>query len=198
MGVLFQPRRPIARWAATAVVRDRFTRNRPPPTNALRNHEAEEAQSTTGALAYLPQRLGVTEPCPGLVARALDALATSDVSIVPELFTEDVVGWWPNFGIASRRELEMVMADQDHALADVRITSFGFCVGDDRVAAEWLLTGQHSEPMLLGDDVLVEPTNRQVVLAGVTLAHVGRDGIDFFHHYFDDTAILEQVLRHRV
>jgi len=185
MGVLFQPRRPIARWAAAGVTDDR-TDHQPHRRPAVRPSVASE---------YLPPRLGDDDPCPGTVARALDALATGDAAILPELFTGDVVGWWPNFAISSRRELELLMLERDDALADAQISSRRFCVGGDRVAAEWLLTARHASPWLVGDDVLIEPTNRQVVLAGVTLARLRDDRVDQFHHYFDDTTILEQVLR---
>ena len=63
-----------------------------------------------------------------------------------------------------------------------------------RAAAEWVVSATHTGPLVLDDDLVIEPSGGQLVLAGATFAEL-RDGkISAFRHYFDDAALLEQML----
>jgi ketosteroid isomerase-like protein len=129
-----------------------------------------------------------------LVVRALEAAATGDHSLISDTFTEDVVGWSPNLSVSSRDELEAELADRDQSLSDVELVCSATAVGADRVVAEWVVSATHVGPLVLDDEVVLEPSNQEVVLAGATFAEL-RDGrICSFRHYFDDAALLEQLL----
>ena len=62
------------------------------------------------------------------------------------------------------------------------------------VFAEWYLTARQDEPMLIRDDLLVEPTGRVVTLAGAVAIELGGERIASAHVYFDDAALIEQLL----
>ena len=47
---------------------------------------------------------------------------------------------------------------------------------------------------MVDDDVQLEPTGRTIVLAGATFAEFRDDQICAFRNYFDDAALLEQIL----
>ena len=64
----------------------------------------------------------------------------------------------------------------------------------NKAFAEWVIEGDHTGPLILAEDVVVEPTGRRVKLAGTTVADF-RDGkIRSYRSYFDDMSMLEQVL----
>ena len=47
---------------------------------------------------------------------------------------------------------------------------------------------------LLDDDILVEPNGHQVVLGGITVAEFSDGKIQTFRAYFDEAALLEQMM----
>jgi ketosteroid isomerase-like protein len=129
-----------------------------------------------------------------LLGRALEAAATGDTSSLAEIFTEDVTGWSPNMLVVSRDELAAELAERDDALTNVSIEIDTMDAHDGRAAAEWRVAANHTGPLVLDEDIVIEPTDRRIVLAGATFAEF-RDGkICAFRHYFDDAALLEQLL----
>lgn len=63
-----------------------------------------------------------------------------------------------------------------------------------KAIAEWRLAADHTGPLVIeGEDVL-EPTGRRVVLSGATFAEFRDDRICAFRNYFDDAAPVEQLL----
>jgi hypothetical protein len=56
------------------------------------------------------------------------------------------------------------------------------------------VSAKHAGPLTLADDVVIPASGGELVLAGATFAEL-RDGkICAFRHYFDDAALLEQLL----
>jgi ketosteroid isomerase-like protein len=61
-------------------------------------------------------------------------------------------------------------------------------------ALEWVLDADHTGPLVLSDDAVLDATGRHVELAGVTVADF-RDGkIRSFRTYFDDLSLVEQII----
>jgi predicted ester cyclase len=129
-----------------------------------------------------------------VMIRALEAAVTGDPDIVRQVFTPDVVGWSPNVAISSRADLEEEVRDRDDVLTNVEVMVDAFDMVADKAIAEWRIAGDHTGPLLIGDDVLVEPSGRRVQFAGATFAELRGDHICAFRSYFDDAALLEQLL----
>jgi len=67
-------------------------------------------------------------------------------------------------------------------------------VAAPRVHLEWRLTARFSHPCFVDDDLLVEPTGRLVETAGVMIATIDDGMITAAHCYYDDLALLEQLV----
>ena len=124
---------------------------------------------------------------------ALEAAVGLNSVELEELFTDDVIGWSPNLAVSSCAELEVEFAERDDALSNVVVAIDTFDVVGAKVIAEWRLAADHTGPLVLDDEV-IEPTGRRVILAGATFAEFRGDRICAFRNYFDDAALLEQVL----
>jgi ketosteroid isomerase-like protein len=111
-----------------------------------------------------------------------------------ELFTDDVVGWSPNLHVSSRSELEQEFAERDEAFSNVAIAIDGLHLIGAKAIAEWRLAADHTGSLVLAEEAIVEPTGRRVILAGATFAEFRDDRICAFRNYFDDAALLEQLL----
>ncbi|MGZ4704230.1 MAG: nuclear transport factor 2 family protein [Acidimicrobiales bacterium] len=129
-----------------------------------------------------------------VLLRALEAAITGDHTIIEEVFTEDVVAWSPNLSASNRAELEEEFAENDEALSNVVFSVDSVDVIGAKAIAEWRATAEHTGPLLIGDDLLVEPTGRRIVLAGASFAEFRGDKISALRTYFDDAALIEQLL----
>ena len=64
----------------------------------------------------------------------------------------------------------------------------------NKAFAEWVIEADHTGPLVLGEDAVLEATGRHVQLPGVTVADF-RDGkIRSFRTYFDDLSLIEQIV----
>ena len=132
---------------------------------------------------------------PGAVlALALEGAVTGDVAAIETAFTEDVIGWSPNLSVTSRRELEAEYAERDDALSNIVFSIDALDVVGNKAIAEWRLAADHTGPLRLSDDVVLEGTGRRLVLAGASFAEFRGDQICAFRYYFDDAALIEQML----
>jgi ketosteroid isomerase-like protein len=136
----------------------------------------------------------VTDPRRALFEDAVRALVSGDTDGVASLFTEDVVGWSPVLSVSSLAELQAEVAERDDALSNLEITVDSIDFIGDKAIAEWRVAADHTGPLLIDDDLLVEPTGRHVILAGVIIAEFRGNQIRAFRTYFDDAALLEQML----
>ena len=64
----------------------------------------------------------------------------------------------------------------------------------DNAIAEWRVGADHTGTLHIEDDLEIEPSGRRIVLAGATFAEFRGDQICAFRNYFDDAALLEQLL----
>lgn len=64
----------------------------------------------------------------------------------------------------------------------------------NKAVAEWRVAADHTGPLLVADELLIEPTGRRLSLAGASFAEFSDGRISSIRHYFDDAALLEQML----
>jgi ketosteroid isomerase-like protein len=116
-------------------------------------------------------------------------------SVDPEtLFTDDVVGWSPYATVSGLTRLADLAALREEAFSNVVITFRGLDEVGNKAFAEWLVEADHTGPLVLGEDSVLEATGRHVQLPGVTVADF-RDGkIRSYRTYFDDISLIEQIV----
>ena len=128
-----------------------------------------------------------------VLADALRAEAGDASADLESLFTDDVVGWSPYATVSGLAAVAGLSALREEAFSDVVITFRGLDEVGNKAFAEWLVEADHTGPLVLGEDAVVEATGRHVQLAGVTVADF-RDGkIRSFRTYFDDLSLIEQI-----
>ena len=110
------------------------------------------------------------------------------------LFTDDVVGWSPYASVSGLTALADLSALREIAFSNVVIMIRGLDEVGNKAFAEWLIEADHTGPLVLGEDAVLEATGRHVQLPGVTVADF-RDGkIRSYRTYFDDVSLIEQIV----
>jgi predicted ester cyclase len=128
-----------------------------------------------------------------VLTRALNAaVGTAEVNLA-DLFTEDVQGWSPSLSVSSLNELQQAYEGRTDAFSDVSVVLTEVTSTPARLIAEWRLSGHHTGELILDDDVL-PVTGKRVELAGAMFAEFRAGRICSFRNYFDDLALLEQLL----
>ena len=80
------------------------------------------------------------------------------------------------------------------AFSNVVILIRGLDEVGNKAFAEWVIEADHTGPLVLGEDAVVDATGRHVQLAGATVADF-RDGkIRSFRSYFDELSLIEQIV----
>jgi ketosteroid isomerase-like protein len=126
--------------------------------------------------------------------RLLDATVTGDREAMAALVTVDVMGWSPNFLVTSRDELLTAYEERDDAFSGIDVRVQGLDLVGDKAVAEWRVSVDHTGPLTFEDDLTIEPTGRRLHLSGATVAEFDGDRICAFRSYFDDLALVEQML----
>ena len=94
-------------------------------------------------------------------------------------------------GLAALAELAAL---REEAFSNVVIMFRGLDEVGNKAFAEWVIEADHTGPLVLGEDAVVEATGRHVQLPGVTVADF-RDGkIRSYRTYFDDVSLIEQIV----
>jgi hypothetical protein len=192
MLLLFNADRRLAKLAADAAYIESVggVRDRP-----WRRPDQVRGESATGSdRAGRPARTAIdAEGCGGL-ARAIQIAVVGDPEMLPEALTEDAQGWSPTLAFGSRAEAEAALRDHDSSLAILDFQITRLCWSSIVVFAEWYVEATLSVPLLVGDDVLIDASNRHIALCGATVADRRGDLISAVHTYFDDAALIEQVV----
>ena len=129
-----------------------------------------------------------------VMMKALEAEVGSASVGLDTLFTQDVTGWSPYASVSGLTALAELSALRELAFSNVVILLRAVDEVGNRVYAEWLIEADHTGPLVLDDDVVLEATGRQVQLAGMSVADF-RDGkIRSFRTYFDDLSMIEQIV----
>ena len=80
------------------------------------------------------------------------------------------------------------------AFSNVVILYRGLDEVGNKAFAEWVIEADHTGPLVLDEDAVLEATGRHVKLPGVTVADF-RDGkIRSYRTYFDDVSLIEQIV----
>jgi ketosteroid isomerase-like protein len=136
----------------------------------------------------------VSESRKDVMVKALEAEVGNTSVELDTLFTDDVIGWSPYASISGLTALAELSALREIAFSNVVILLRGVDEVGNRVYAEWLIEADHTGPLVLDEDVVIEATERHVQLAGVSVADF-RDGkIRSFRTYFDDLSMIEQIV----
>ena len=130
----------------------------------------------------------------GVLEEALEACFKGDVDALPEVFTEDVSGWSPNMLVTSRDELAEVVAERETSISNVSLQIDVVDVVGNKGYAEYRVTADFSGPFVLDEKTVIEPTGRKLLLGAALVAEFSDDTISAFRNYFDNAALLEQML----
>jgi ketosteroid isomerase-like protein len=129
-----------------------------------------------------------------VLVKALEA-EVGGASVNPgSLFTDDVVGWSPITTVSGLTDLADLATVRDTAFSNVVIMFRGLDEVGNKAFAEWLIEADHTGPLVLGDDAVVDATGRHVRMAGVTVADFRGQKIRSFRTYFDDVSLIEQIV----
>jgi ketosteroid isomerase-like protein len=127
------------------------------------------------------------------LVQAIEATVTGDSRVVRELYADDVQGWSPVMTVSSAAELAVELEDRQEAFTDIELDVTPLDVGDDQACVEWIATATHSGPLVIDEDVVIEPTGGRFTLRGVTVADFEGDRIRAFRQYWDEVSLLEQL-----
>ncbi len=125
---------------------------------------------------------------------ALEAEVGSDSVDLDTLFTDDVVGWSPYASVSGLAALAELSALRDVAFSNIVLMVRSLDEVGNKAYAEWIIEGDHTGPLVLDEDVVLEATGRHIQLAGASVADF-RDGkIRSYRTYFDDLSMIEQIV----
>ncbi len=110
------------------------------------------------------------------------------------LFTDDVVGWSPYATVSGLKALADLSALRETAFSNVVIMLRGLDEVGNKAFAEWLIEADHTGPLVLDEDAVLEATGRHVQLPGVTVADFREGKIRAYRTYFDDISLIEQIV----
>jgi hypothetical protein len=192
MGLEVAPVRPLARLVAKALSGDAPWRSgrAGPYVPPLVGIPPVGADAEVGR-AVLPGASGRYE----MLLRAILIGERNDE--LEDWIAPEVLVWSPVHYSSSRAELLVGLhdpSDADDTLSEVVIEATSTDVALPRVYLEWRLTARFSQPCFIDDDLLVEPTGRLVETAGVLVTTLANDVIISAHCYYDDSALLEQLV----
>jgi SnoaL-like domain len=129
-----------------------------------------------------------------VLRRALDACVNGQTDALPELFTADVSGWSPNMLVSSLGELTEWVGFREDALSDVNIDVHSADVVGNKGYMEYRLSATFSGPFVIDEETVIEPNGEEIVIGAALVAEFTGDKISAFRNYFDDAALLEQML----
>lgn len=128
-----------------------------------------------------------------LLSNAIKAEVGAVSADLQTLFTNDVTGWSPYATVSGLTALADLSALREEAFSNVVVTFRGLDEVGNKAFAEWLVEADHTGPLVLSEDSVLEATGRHVQLPGVTVADF-RDGkIRSYRTYFDDLSLIEQI-----
>ena len=129
-----------------------------------------------------------------VLLEALEAEVGGDPVDPSTLFTDDVVGWSPYATVSGLTAMAELAALREIAFSNVVIMFRGLDEVGNKAFAEWVIEADHTGPLVLGEDAVVEATGRHVQLAGVTVADFRDRKIKAYRTYFDDVSLIEQIV----
>jgi len=129
-----------------------------------------------------------------VLLKAIEAEVAGESVDLGTLFTDDVVGWSPYASVSGLTALAELAALREVAFSNVVVMFRGLDEVGNKAFAEWVIEADHTGPLVLGEDAILEATGQHVELPGVTVADF-RDGkIRSYRTYFDDISLIEQIV----
>ncbi len=129
-----------------------------------------------------------------VLLKAIEAEVGGDSADLGTLFTDDVVGWSPYASVSGLTALAELALLREVAFSDVVVMFRGLDEVGNKAFAEWVIEADHTGPLVLSEDAILEATGQHVELPGVTVADF-RDGkIRSYRTYFDDISLIEQIV----
>ena len=129
-----------------------------------------------------------------VLLKAIEAEVAGDSVDLGTLFTDDVVGWSPYASVSGLTALAELAALREVAFSNVVVMFRGLDEVGNKALAEWVIEADHTGPLVLSEDAILEATGQHVELPGVTVADF-RDGkIRSYRTYFDDISLIEQIV----
>ena len=129
-----------------------------------------------------------------VLLKAIEAEVAGDSVDLGTLFTDDVVGWSPYASVSGLTALAELAALREVAFSNVVVMFRGLDEVGNKAFAEWVIEADHTGPLVLSEDAILEATGQHVELPGVTVADF-RDGkIRSYRTYFDDLSMIEQIV----
>jgi ketosteroid isomerase-like protein len=129
-----------------------------------------------------------------VLLKALEAEVGGESVDLSTLFTDDVVGWSPYASVSGLTALAELSALREIAFSNVVIMFRGLDEVGNKAFAEWVIEADHTGPLVLGEDAVLEATGRHVQLAGATVADFRDEKIRSYRTYFDDISLIEQIV----
>ena len=129
-----------------------------------------------------------------VLLKALEAEVGGESVDPGTLFTDDVVGWSPYATVSGLPGLAALSTLRETAFSNVVITLRGLDEVGNKAFAEWVIEADHTGPLVLSEDAVLDATGRHVQLAGVTVADFREGKIRSFRTYFDDITLIEQMV----
>ena len=138
--------------------------------------------------------LNMSESRKDVLLKALEAEVGGASADLGTLFTDDVTGWSPYATVSGLKALADLSALREEAFSNVAIMIRGLDEVGSKAFAEWLIEADHTGPLVLGEDAVLDATGRRVQLAGVTVADFRAGKIRSYRTYFDDLSLIEQIV----
>ena len=129
-----------------------------------------------------------------VLSDALKAEVGAESVDLETLFTDDVVGWSPYVTVSGLAALADVAALREEAFSNVVIMFRGLDEVGNKAIAEWVVEADHTGPLVLSEDSVLEATGLHLRLPGVTVADFREGKIRSFRTYFDDLSLIEQII----
>ncbi len=129
-----------------------------------------------------------------VLSDALKAEVGAGSADLETLFTDDVTGWSPYASVSGLTALADLSALREEAFSNVVVTFRGLDEVGNKAFAEWLVDADHTGPLVLSEESVLEATGRHVQLPGVTVADFREGKIRSFRTYFDDISLIEQIV----
>jgi ketosteroid isomerase-like protein len=126
--------------------------------------------------------------------KAIEAEVAGESVDLSTLFTDDVVGWSPYASVSGLTALAELAALRDMAFSNVVIMFRGLDEVGNKAIAEWVIEADHTGPLVLTEDAILEATGQHVELPGVTVADFREGKIRSYRTYFDDVSLIEQIV----
>ncbi len=129
-----------------------------------------------------------------VLLKAIEAEVGGESVDLGTLFTDDVVGWSPYAGVSGLTALAELAALRDMAFSNVVVMFRGLDEVGNKAFAEWVIEADHTGPLVLSEDAILEATGQHIEMPGATVADF-RDGkIRSYRTYFDDISLIEQLV----